>query len=43
MASQGWCGCHAHGLAWLRHNIDEVGMFEHLLPPIYRKATGLDE
>ena len=21
--------------AWLRHNIEEVGMFEHLLPPLY--------
>jgi hypothetical protein len=33
----------AHGLAWLRHNIEEVGMFEHLLPPLYRQETGCDE
>lgn len=32
---------HAHGLAWLRHNIEEVGMFEHFLPALYRQETGL--
>lgn len=25
----------AHGYAWLRHNIEEVGMFEHFLPKLY--------
>lgn len=25
----------AHGYAWLRHNIEEVGMFEHFLPQLY--------
>ncbi len=34
---------HAHGLAWLRHNIEEVGAFEHFLPGLYRQETGLDE
>jgi hypothetical protein len=33
----------AHGLAWLRHNIEEVGMFEHFLPQLYRQETGDDE
>lgn len=32
---------HAHGLAWLRHNIEEVGLFEHFLPALYRQETGL--
>lgn len=31
----------AHGLAWLRHNIEEVGLFEHFLPALYRQETGL--
>ncbi|MBK5651754.1 MULTISPECIES: hypothetical protein [Bradyrhizobium] len=31
---------HAHGLAWLRHNIEEVGLFEHFLPDLYRHETG---
>jgi hypothetical protein len=26
-----------------RHNIEEVGMFEHILPPLYRRETGLDQ
>lgn len=30
---------HARGLAWLRHNIEEVGAFEHFLPALYRKET----
>ncbi|MEJ6020956.1 DAPG hydrolase family protein [Ramlibacter sp. PS4R-6] len=30
-----------HGLAWLRHNIEEVGLFEHFLPQLYRQETGL--
>jgi hypothetical protein len=34
---------HAHGLAWLRHNIEEVGLFEHFLPELYRQETGLSE
>jgi len=32
----------AHGRAWLRHNVEEVGAFEHFLPTLYRKETGLD-
>ena len=34
---------HAHGLAWLRHNVEEVGLFEHFLPGLYREQTGLEE
>lgn len=30
----------AHGRAWLRHNIEEVGMFENFLPVLYRQETG---
>ncbi|MDP4077018.1 DAPG hydrolase family protein [Acidovorax sp. A1169] len=30
------------GAAWLRHNIEEVGMFENFLPGLYRQETGLD-
>ncbi|MEZ5608165.1 MAG: hypothetical protein R3E52_13860 [Burkholderiaceae bacterium] len=30
----------ARGLAWIRHNIEEVGLFEHILPPLYRQHTG---
>ena len=33
---------HARGLAWLRHNIEEVGVFEHILPHLYRRETGLN-
>lgn len=33
----------AHGIAWLRHNIEEVGMLEHFLPGLYRRETGRDE
>lgn len=29
------------GLAWLRHNIEEVGLFERFLPGLYEKETGL--
>ena len=25
------------GIAWLRHNIEEVGAFEHFLPELYRR------
>ncbi|MBX3610494.1 MAG: hypothetical protein KF871_11420 [Hydrogenophaga sp.] len=25
----------AMGAAWLTHNVEEVGLFEHLLPPLY--------
>lgn len=32
----------AHGLAWLRHNVEEVGAFEHFLPALYRAETGLE-
>lgn len=31
------------GDAWLRHNIEEVGMFEHFLPTLYRQETGRTE
>jgi hypothetical protein len=24
-----------HGRAWLLHNVEEVGLFEQLLPPLY--------
>lgn len=34
---------HAHGLAWLRHNIEEVGLFENFLPALYRQETGRDD
>ena len=33
----------ARGRAWLRHNIEEVGAFEHFLPALYRRETGLDD
>lgn len=32
----------ARGQAWLRHNIEEVGLLEHFLPGLYRQETGLD-
>jgi hypothetical protein len=32
----------AKGEAWLRHNIEEVGMFENFLPELYRQETGLE-
>ena len=28
------------GQAWLRHNIEEVGMFENFLPGLYKAETG---
>lgn len=31
------------GMAWLRHNIEEVGLFEHILPKLYQRETGLAE
>lgn len=31
---------HDRGIAWLRHNIEEVGLFEHFLPELYRRETG---
>jgi len=34
---------HAHGTAWLSHNIEEVGLFEYFLPALYREETGRDE
>jgi hypothetical protein len=33
----------ARGMAWLRHNIEEVGQFENFLPGLYREETGLAE
>ena len=34
---------HARGIAWLRHNIEEVGLFEHFLPGLYLRETGRKE
>ena len=31
------------GRAWLRHNIEEVGMFENFLPSLYRQETGKNQ
>ncbi len=31
------------GEAWIRHNIEEVGMFENFLPQLYRQETGQDD
>ncbi|RJF90037.1 hypothetical protein D3874_16785 [Oleomonas cavernae] len=31
---------HEQGLAWIRHNIEEVGMFENFLPGLYAGETG---
>ena len=31
---------HEQGVAWLRHNIEEVGLFERFLPDLYRRETG---
>ena len=28
------------GIAWLRHNVEEVGQFEHFLPDLYRREVG---
>ncbi len=33
----------AHGMAWLRHNVEEVGLFEQILPPLYLAETGQSE
>lgn len=30
----------AHGRAWLRHNVEEVGQFEHFLPGLYAQEVG---
>jgi hypothetical protein len=30
------------GTAWLTHNVEEVSMFEHLLPPLYAARGGHD-
>jgi hypothetical protein len=30
----------AHGRAWLKHNVEEVGNFEHFLPGLYAHAHG---
>jgi hypothetical protein len=29
---------HAH--AWLKHNVEEVGLLEHMLPPLYAQHAG---
>ena len=34
---------HERGIAWVRHNIEEVGQFERFLPALYRRETGRDE
>lgn len=31
----------AHGQAWLRHNVEEVGMFENFLPGLYARERGV--
>lgn len=28
------------GRAWLKHNVEEVGYFEHFLPSLYRNEAG---
>lgn len=33
----------AKGQAWLRHNVEEVGQFEHFLPRLYHEETGRRE
>lgn len=30
----------AMGTAWLTHNVEEVSMFEHILPPLYADRAG---
>ena len=30
-----------HGEAWIKHNVEEVGAFEELLPALYYRETGL--
>ena len=35
-----WMFDQARGLAWLRHNIEEVGLLEHFLPELYAQETG---
>lgn len=30
-----WVFPHEMGSAWLAHNVEEVGMLEHILPPLY--------
>ncbi len=30
-----------HGEKWVRHNVEEVGLFEHFLPTLYHRETGL--
>lgn len=34
-----WLFDRAHGLAWIRHNVEEVGMFEHILPLLYAQEA----
>ncbi len=33
-------GSSAGPTAWLTHNMEEVGLFEHILPPLYWAAMG---
>jgi hypothetical protein len=33
---------HARGVAWLRHNIEEVGLLEQFLPGLYRQETATE-
>ena len=35
-----WRFTDAMGLAWLRHNVEEVGNFEHFLPALYARCAG---
>lgn len=37
---QRWLFDRAHGLAWLRHNIEEVGQLERFLPALYAAEHG---
>lgn len=38
-ALQRWLFDEEHGIAWLRHNIEEVGAFEHFLPGLHARET----
>ncbi len=35
-----WRFTDAMGPAWLRHNVEEVGNFEHFLPALYARCAG---
>ena len=30
------------GIAWLTHNVEEVSMLEHILPPLYAERHSAD-